>query len=1144
MPRRIRPASPIRHLSDAGCFASDGEDEIIALIDVSGRPGKDGRDGQSFHHPPRSPGTSGRRGGDATPAHHGQDAGVVLCALSYSGGDRRTGQLVIRGQVDTPADPVREIEQGLVIPQSGFVFIRGVGGDGGDGGSGGDGQPGSVGYRGTNATRYTRGTNGGPGGHGGNAGGPTDGADAGHGGLVNLVVDHRDLGLLMLMKGHLDSGNIGFAGVGGRGGRGGRGGPGGSSYHWTETRTYRDSQGKTQRRTVFRSNPGGVSGRNGRNGAASGYRAHDGNPGTVGRLSISVIGPGDRQTEYDSPFNLELVNFDVAREYGVLEPDSLVSIDNVVIRNCGGMPTPDNYTVRVYLDSDRWMVCDHVDLVMHRALGPGETHLFDRSGLRVRLGDYTVEQPRKRAFRVRHPVNPHARLESGIGRNFRQFENSQDVHLRFPIELTAIASLNSLAPGEFTRVIWAVKNVSQETFDQKYLYRAVQSSIRWIGGDLDTKHLKFLDHQETPRDIVETPFVKPIPDLRPGQSTVIEMRIGIEEADEIVPYQGFAIGVDLDLQRPKSSERHDQYRCVDYRKTFIRVSERYVRDKDSRFLLVANQRTTVNDIEKWTQLADYFGSDLDVWDVSYYGFLDLVRAVDKDKSLLEQWRGMTIIVPNNYYQTPNGTTVAFQQLAKSQFLIAAADFDINFYIVGDSRTGGESMMETSLIPVDSVKSPSQLKNQKDFLRSVKKWNKYIESAQEVVGGVTGGSREFADVSLGSVHEFDIEQRTILFQPKQKWLEKRAKKLARKLQKDDPLHRWVIVHRYDTGDTDTEWGFFKKRKVGKLEVRRTLDATKGSAVLFEVDGIDAIDRDFILSKANKHGIFMALKFEDKVDRFIRLVSERLFPRFSEKYVDRPLTDEEVRAIGSELVDSILVDIFNEQKVAREAKTWGRSGVRALTPKLNYLAERSLNYGVTHEQMLANESGMDLLYDLIANVQYMAEASTTVWDSALLPTSFFKRGRAVSKYMQNRTERIVSSIFGRKLSWWDKMTKPDDDYDPFGGKKNKSPQGVERDIADTEISKRQDRLRESKTELEKYSVAQAHKGLTYDPELLAKSVRVMSGEQYDQIVAQEARAAKHRYETERSVRAKREDLLVPIEQTKATAVETPGQVTTQQ
>ena len=118
-----------------------------------------------------------------------------------------------------------------------------------------------------------------------------------------------------------------------------------------------------------------------------------------------------------------------------------------------------------------------------------------------------------------------------------------------------------------------------------------------------------------------------------------------------------------------------------------------MREDGSRFLLIANEKTTTTDIDKWTQLADYFGSSLDVWDVSYYGFLDLIRDVDQDRSLLEQWSGMTIIIPNNYYETPVGSTVAFSQLAKSQFLRAAADHDINFYIVGDSRTGGEAMLD-------------------------------------------------------------------------------------------------------------------------------------------------------------------------------------------------------------------------------------------------------------------------------------------------------------------------------------------------------------------------------------------------------------------------------------------------------------------
>ncbi len=89
-----------------------------------------------------------------------------------------------------------------------------------------------------------------------------------------------------------------------------------------------------------------------------------------------------------------------AREYNILEPDSLISVDKIVVRNCGGMPTPDNYTIRIFLECDRWLLYDEVDLVMHRSLQPGETYTFTEHGLRVRLGDYVVDEPRKNPFHL------------------------------------------------------------------------------------------------------------------------------------------------------------------------------------------------------------------------------------------------------------------------------------------------------------------------------------------------------------------------------------------------------------------------------------------------------------------------------------------------------------------------------------------------------------------------------------------------------------------------------------------------------------------------------------------------------------------------------------------------------------------------
>ncbi|MEM1069418.1 MAG: hypothetical protein AAGI63_11020, partial [Planctomycetota bacterium] len=673
--------------------------------------------------------------------------------------------------------------------------------------------------------------------------------------------------------------------------------------------------------------------------------------------------------------------------------------------------------------------------------------------------------------------------------------------------------------------------VGEETFAQKYLYRAVQSSIRRLTGDLDPNAIVFFDPDGHEVGIVDADFTLPVRELQPGASVQIETRVGIRESAHVTPYQKIEIGVDLDLQRPTSSDSKDAYRTVDYRKTFIRISEQYLREDGSRLLLIANQKTSVNDIEKWTQLADYFGSGLDVWDVSYYGFLDLIRELPGNETLLKQWRGMTIIIPNNYYQTPAGYTVAFDQLARWQFRKAAADFDINFYVVGDSRTGGEKMLTDALVPIDELDAPSDLTSRKAFLREVDRWNRYIRKSKQVVGGATKDIREFADTSLGSVHRFDIKKRTLLFQPKRKWLEKQAKNLQRYLGKHDPLHRWVVVHRYDTGDTDTSWGFFRKRDVGQIEVRRTLDASTGSAVLYEVPSIDAIDQGFITSEENKHGIFLALKFEDKVDRFIRLVSERLFPRYSEKYIDRPLTDEEVNEIGNELLDSILVDLFNEQLVARNARTWGRRNVDVLLPKLNYIAERSLNYGISFDQMRENQASVALLYDLVAHIHYIANQSKSAWDSGWIPTSRFKRSRAVSRHMDDRAERIMTSIFGRQLSWWNRASSPSEDYDAIGMARKDRPEGIERQIADREVHQRLEKLKRKRVPLTRYTAAQDHPGLTYDPELLPASMRVMTGAQYDQMAEQEKQAANQRLVTETAIMAKRSDLLVPLAQTKA-------------
>lgn len=316
----------------------------------------------------------------------------------------------------------------------------------------------------------------------------------------------------MLTKGNLVGGAIGFAGSPGIPGQGGKGGTGGSSYSWTESSTYRTHDGKTRTRHTRHSNSGGHTGPRGRCGLPSHYYAHDGKQGPAGKLQIHVTHADGSHTYHASPFNLELVTFDVSRENHILEPDSLISIDHITVRNSGGMPLPNNYPIRIFLEPDDWLECDGDGLQLQQALQPGESSTFTRKGIQLRIADYLVNQPRNRPFQLRHPVNPVAWRVGGVGRPFRQFENREEIEIKFPVELTLIRSLTILALGDSTILTWAITNTSEETFDQKHLYRAVNSSIRLMtqnsntAADITHESIIFFDPDGTECNLHKSAF--------------------------------------------------------------------------------------------------------------------------------------------------------------------------------------------------------------------------------------------------------------------------------------------------------------------------------------------------------------------------------------------------------------------------------------------------------------------------------------------------------------------------------------------------------------------------------------------------------------------------------------------------------------
>jgi hypothetical protein len=77
--------------------------------------------------------------------------------------------------------------------------ILAKGGQGGKGGNGGKGMDGGPGEKGHGAGFFSCATRGGPGQNGGDGGNGSNGGDGGNGGNVKIIVDEKDMDLLMLI---------------------------------------------------------------------------------------------------------------------------------------------------------------------------------------------------------------------------------------------------------------------------------------------------------------------------------------------------------------------------------------------------------------------------------------------------------------------------------------------------------------------------------------------------------------------------------------------------------------------------------------------------------------------------------------------------------------------------------------------------------------------------------------------------------------------------------------------------------------------------------------------------------------------------------------------------------------------------------
>jgi len=1007
---------------DPGNGARDTLEELYAGSETSDLPlfsdksyDLSGDDGAHARHGRRGSGSggyygeSGGDGGDAGPSEKGEHGGRGRFRLSDPEGVGLKKRETVRIEADLEfpnGRPDARIDYLKVSPGS-RILADVHGGDGGNGGDAGPGGRGGRGRRGADATRWTWGENGGRGGPGGDAGDPSDGAAPGDGGEVVAEVGRHDTDLLTLFRAVVRAGRPGEAGKKARGGDGGEGGPGGSSYHWTETHTesYTDSEGRSRTRTRVTShyNPGGSRGSRGSRGNDSRYTAQDGPLGRDGRFLIVVLGEDGKPIgTFDEVYDLELLGFDIESRNadGIFEPGEEVRISKVRLRNRPGarrLATPGKQDIQIFFESNGYLGASRTRLTIPGSLQPGEEFEFD-TDLKLDIRDIEDREIAQDggAWRADQRVNPEAELVS-VRQRFEDFENPRHIEIRFPIEVSAIHGAHSMGRGETRRIFWKIKNVSGRTFGSaSELQRAIEFQLRHEGGEVDPGQIPFTDAQGNRIDL-DDGFLRAIASLEPGGEVLIEGQVSLGRDAPL--YSDAKLKLDLSLGRISAGS---ELRRIQSRAFSVRVAQTYRKTKGSQVLLVTNSASDRAEVESWKKMTESLGMSADVWDLSLNGFMDFSEDADFRHALLKDFAGRTVVLLNNEFRTSVGEDAALRRvqaedfLSKGQFLKAAAEYAVNFLLVGETGSDEQGLLRSLLTPtreVDGADKNSEFSSPGVFLRELE--------AREADTVHPGDYTERADSVEVKSHKW--WWRT----PKADELEQVARETLAQVDIRFPLRRYIAAPRFDARCTERRpwyWlGLKKEWSLGVVEFRRTLDRTAspeaGAAVGLDVSGKAMHSAGFVRGRQSYLALFLALSMEQKLKAM-----EALYGR-----AGRGLSGEERRMAGEALVDAVLADIASEQAALR-LHWWRGLSRRQVVDRLRNLVYLTTEHDFGLRGADPSSERGELLIRLAAGIYYLQMSQRLIrdWFLTFLPP-FTRRNLRVSGITRSLVEDFIERVF---------------------------------------------------------------------------------------------------------------------------------------
>jgi hypothetical protein len=721
---------------------------VLLKLDVSGMKGADGKHGKSYSGPSQpasdgsgfimnsitqdflydavgvgadvlgllggggSDGNSGQTGGNAGPASPGQNAGSLKVRVSRSG-ESLKGVLILDADLLYPSGDKKKENQIISYGNSGSIYLYSQGGRGGAGGWGGGGGPGKPGEPGRPATRHIPGGNGGDGGDGGDGGHATSGEKAGDGGVIQVEVDEKDMGLLLLVEPFVDGGNGGEKGVNGPGGDGGRRGPGGPSAMGSETkyrtayRSVSDGNGGTTQESYEESyeDPwfmiGGSDGREGRRGQDGYASVQDGKNGQTGKVEYVVAKSDGTKVSASAIFNLTLEKFEFTEhdDNGIIEPGETITVNHLTVKNSGGLPTPPSQTTEVFLANSNWILSSGERLPLPKSLQPGESYTFEKPlHFVVKRTEIFTNGPRLMTDDTIRPIS----VLNDVNRQHPNFRLEKQFQITFPLEISQISGTRSLAPGESTQLVFKVRNISKSDLGMmSEIKRRILHSIRSEGGNIDISHMTLTNDRGQIIPLSEVGHSQGIDFLQPGLDNTVKVNLKISENAQPFTQQNIQVG--LHLQDPDPAN-HEKISRIQNQGIKLSVAQAFRPSKETGLLLITNANTNMSEVQAWKSLSEKMSVSLDIWDASYYKGLPLLEKKD-GQSLVDLYKGKTIIILDNEWSAFQGEQErglrSLDLLKKKDFIQAAAANGINIYVVG-SQTTADTILDKYYYPSDSL----------------------------------------------------------------------------------------------------------------------------------------------------------------------------------------------------------------------------------------------------------------------------------------------------------------------------------------------------------------------------------------------------------------------------------------------------------